>query len=576
MMVDSQLAKTFSEDKQRFFSSIESQKDASLIPLARNHSRYRLALTPLPADRPLEKNKLYLERFSFQRRYNYKFLDGSNRLIQGENTDFADILRQTTQQGHNGFHFVAQHRALIVQEFNTLYAALLKNGREREAFWAHCYSLCFDLENYYLDDAYSNPVEAAKYYELRKKLEYRLEHKRFEEQTKRKHIERSIAQQLSAAIVDLLDTLQHTSAIRAWLGFINLYRILFVFSRLAVKQSLVLATELKWIESLSRLIHMPIDVTALVSMINAPNGLFNLLSVGLFELRLCIILCEIAKHVWFVSTEKEQSRTKTERLKQELYERCLELYNDLAWSIVNTLCNFGYLSDPIAIQLTAVFLLFDAMALMARYLMDRQTYLLKTEQFKLEQQFYLNSTTLTPEQIEQHLSVLREQQLELDIEWGANRAKLWFLTGAALVLMCGFSASFIFLIPATAATFSLLACTVAVAMFLSSGKYQEYKKATLSQELAPGEDLEAAAKAVSDARWAFYTTLTKNTVMPLVMVTAFAVFWPGALVLAVGYIYNESRGSPTPPAVNPNDSSVKALRDDERDADLAQIPMIAC
>lgn len=566
-MVNSQLAKTFSTDKHGFFSRL-TLNEAPEIRLAkvRNRSRYRYELNMfmdlLNAEgRAFKENNLYIE--SMNERFCYQYLDASGQRILGESNGLSDILKTTAQQGQKGFYFVAQHRSLIEQEFNDLYAVLLKNEAGRDVLWLYCYSLCFDLENYYLDDAYPNPVEAAKYYRLRKSLEYRCQYGRFAPEDIGNGIERHIGEQMRAAIADMLDTLRHTSAIRGWLGFINLHRILFVFSRLAVKQALILANELKWLDSLTHLIGVPIDVNALLSMINMPNGVFNLLSVGVFEVRLCVILCEIMKHVVFAPTAKENSRTKSERLKQELLERYLDIYNDLAWAIVNTLCNFGYLAGPMANQLTVVFLLFDALAVMARHYMARQDYLLKKEQYDNELQFYKGPCAYAIEQINQQIRVLEEQSRQLDIEWGANSAKLIFLVEAALLLMGGFSASLLLAAPAASAA-SFMTCTVAVAMFFSSGDYQAYTKATLIQQDAePGDVLSATA--VSDTRWSFYKAMVKNTTMPLVMVTAFAVYWPGALLLAMGYIFNENRGaSPKQPMLIPNDEMVER----EREADV--------
>ena len=564
-MVNSQLAKTFSADKYGFFSRLNLNETREItLAKARNRSRYRYELTSEPVDllnpmdRVFKKNNVYIERC--QDHFKYTYLDASSHRIQGEGDTLPAILNTTSQQGQKGFYFVAQHRSLIEQEFNDLYAVLLKNEAGREELWLYCYSLCFDLENYYLDDAYPNPVEAAKYYRLRKSLEYRCEHGHFRQEEIDNGIERRIGEQIRAAIADMLDTLRHTAALRGWLGFINLHRILFVFSRLAVKQALILANELKWLDSLTHLIGVPIDVNALLSMINAPNGVFNLLSVGVFEVRLCIILCEIMKHVVFAPTAKENSRTKSERLKQELLERCLDIYNDLAWAIVNTLCNFGYLAAPMVNQLTVVFLLFDALAVMARHYLARQDYLLKKEQYDNEIEFYKGPCAYAIEQIDQQIMVLEEQSRQLDIEWGANSARLIFLVEGAFLLMGGFSASLLLAAPA-ASVASFMVCTVAVAMFFSSGEYQAYTKATLIQQDAEPGDVPSAI-AVSDTRWSFYKAMAKNTTMPLVMVTAFAVYWPGALLLAMGYIFNENRGAPQKlPMLIPNHEMVERDRE---------------
>ena len=540
-MVNSQLAKSFLADKQGFFSRFSSNEPTNIrMAKLRFQSRTQLEIVTEDAFKHdaqeglLNKNKLYVERC--EDRFKYQFIADSNQPSATFANNLSDVLKQTAKEADKRFDFVAKHRKLIEQEFSDLYAALIKQGNNRDEFWLYCYFICLDLENYYLDDAYPNPVEAAKYAELRKSLEYRCTNGVFRNEDCQNGNEWRIGLKLKAAITDLLETPWHTAAIRGWLGFINLYRILFVFSRLAVKQSLVLANQLKWLESLSHLFNMPFDMNSLISRINAPNGVFNLLSVGLFEVRLCIILSEIMKHALFAPTKKESSRSKSERLKQELFERFLDIYNDLAWSIVNTMCNFGYLADPIAFQLTAVFLLFDALALITRYYLARQDYLLKKEQYDLELQAF-DMTDQTPKK-----QLLQEQKHQLDIEWGANGAKLLFLSAGAFLLMGGFSATFLLATPAGGALCFMVACTVAVAMFLSSGQYQAYTKAKLIQQSSLPNDKQSLED-VSHTRWSFYKAMAKNTVMPLVMVTAFAIYWPGALVLALAYIVNENRGT---------------------------------
>ena len=149
-MVNSQLAKTFSADKYGFFSRLNLNETREItLAKARNRSRYRYELTSEPVDllnpmdRVFKKNNVYIERC--QDHFKYTYLDASSHRIQGEGDTLPAILNTTSQQGQKGFYFVAQHRSLIEQEFNDLYAVLLKNEAGREELWLYCYSLCFDL-----------------------------------------------------------------------------------------------------------------------------------------------------------------------------------------------------------------------------------------------------------------------------------------------------------------------------------------------------------------------------------------------------------------------------------------------
>lgn len=569
-VVDSLLIKTFSADKYRFFADRNLLQDPHRMKKVRNQSRYRFDVQRMTEGGIVEKNKLYLSpKIPATKEmpcYQYKYLDAYGSPINGLNpVDYQTILKDIYKKGHNGFYYVAQHRALIEQEFNDLYAVLERNGHYAEEFWLYCYSMCFDLENYYLDDAYPDPVKAARYHQLRKHLEYRCEHGTFQNNENPPAIARTIGQQLHETIKDL----QHTAAIRGWIGLINLYRILFVFSRLAVKYSLIMAEQLKWLEQLSHSVGHTFDFNILIATINAPTALMNVLGVAVFEVRLCIIVGEILKHVWFGATEKETSRLKSERLKQEIIERGLDIYNDLAWSIVNTLCNYGYLADSIALQLTVVFLLLDALVILCHFRIAHQAYLLKKGQYDNDIKFYREQNTFSP----QHIELLNLQRRQLDIEWGATRAKLLFQLSGAFLLMGGFSATLFFSSPAVAMV-GFITCTVAVAMFLSSGEFHGYIKACLIEsDRQPTDDLNPIpAASVGDVRFVFYKAMAKNTVMPLVMVTAFTLYWPGALLLAAGYLFNENRGASLLATRQMPPTSLEAEK--ERCADLDALPRL--
>ncbi len=102
-------------------------------------------------------------------------------------------------------------------------------------FWCHT------LEAYYNErsDEQASPLDfgkANKYRSLRILLEYRCETGNFPEEINAQAFKISLGKQLGNSFQDLMDTIQHTSLIRGWLGFVNFYRILFLFSRFAIKK----------------------------------------------------------------------------------------------------------------------------------------------------------------------------------------------------------------------------------------------------------------------------------------------------------------------------------------------------
>jgi hypothetical protein len=602
IMVNQELIRNFTADQQRFFTgplAIRSTAHARF----RAKNRYDVALFPerivrvdgkvRPEDvATLEKSKLYMEMYDGKLQYSFVTSSGelksevvSPEVVSDENlAELADplrplslnalqphlagILESASQKGHNGFHFVAEHLSLLEQQFADLYASLPKGGAAYQEFWLYCYFCCVTLENYYLDDAYPDPAKAKKYRNLAKAIEHKCVNGAFHPGVVGETDAWSVAYILKAitdGLANLVDTVKHTTAIRAWLGFVNLYRILFLFGRLSVKQGLMLANQLKWLESLAGALNRSIDLNALVSMINSPAGIFNALSVGIFEIRAFIMLCEALKHVFWLDTEKEASRTKSERAGREFFIRLLDFYNDLAWATVNTLCNYGFIADPVASWLTAGFLVLDAVALMVRLGLTYQDYALKNAQYAKEREIVM----AMPDGLMKSRcgKVLGGKIEQLNIDWEAKKAELLFAAGGALLLVAGFSTTLLLTGPA-AGVICFVSCTVAVAMYISSGKFGDYTRASqLDASRVATKDTHAAADAAYSV---FAWSMAKNAIMPFVMVTAFAVYWPAALVLALTYIAYESSGKAPEKRVVPELAPAEGARteNDERDEDI--------
>lgn len=553
-MTNQELITEFTNDKQWLLSNLRSAAHA------RSQAKYRYDIVLMEGARSsFEKNKLYVEMVEGALQYHFVGSSGQDVVSSIDATLFGEdfppqltrdslaailprFLEITSKRGHNGFHSVAEYLSLYEQQVKDLYETLSKEGRNQDELWRYCYFCCVLLAEYYRDDGYPDPVKAKKYHDLSLELEHKCETGAFynaEAAAENAEFLAKVSKAIQDGLIYVADTVQHTTAIRAWLGFINLYRILFVFSRLAIKQGLMLANQLKWLETLGTLLHINIDVNALISVINAPAGIFNALSVGIFELRLFIMLCEALKHVILFATEKEESRTKSERLGHELFIRMLDFYNDIAWATVNTLCNYAYLTGPAADWLTSAFLLLDAVALAIRLYLTYEDYVLKKAQYQHEMRL-VNDWPELNQNKQINIDVLNGQIKQLDIHWEAQKHELAFATAAALLLMSGFSAALLLTGPA-AASVSFVACTVAVAMYLSSGKYGAYTKASLLEN----------NEATSDAYSAFAWSMAKNSVMPLVMVTAFAVYWPAGLLLAAAYIGYENSGAKQPERIIP-------------------------
>ena len=458
---------------------------------------------------------------------------------------FSDI--NSTKDAKNrakaqSYQFLATNQLSIEQEFNQMFASLKKQGKDRKEFWLYCYYCCTMLESYY--DAYDKKSKAADYGSLGKYLKLCCDTGKFPKKGEVDSLQKKIAADLGS----LVSTPLHTSKMRDWIGFTNIYRIHFVFCRLSVKQSLLLARELQWLEKLDRLFGMHTNVDAMVAIINAPAPVFNAMSVGLFAARFIINAGLLLKHT-FSAAEKESSIDKIERFYQEIYARGCVMLNDVVWGSVNLLCNYAPLFNISAVTagwLTAGFMFFDVSLLIFRRWLAEREYSLKKEQYEYELNNYntLAAEALTPED-EANRKMLNEQLLQLEINWRATSATYLFNVAAAVLLMAGFSASMLFAAPA-AIVACYFVCTVAVAMYLTADIYGKYKEKSLIlqlQEFSDEKEQNQALNTMLSARNEFIFAMAKTIIMPLLIVTAFAVCWQAALLLTAVYIgYECTRG----------------------------------
>ena len=474
---------------------------------------------------------------------------------------------------HN-YRFLADNRVLIEQEFNQMFTSLKKNGTDRDEFWLYCYYCSKMLERYYAanlnagNDPENQPQQVKDYQEWSDLLRHRYLYKAFPaEPVDLRTLQTKIATDLGK----LVSTPKHTSKINDWLGFVNIYRILCVFSRLATKQSLLFARELQWFDKLEQLIGRHTDVDGMVSVINSPAPIFNALSVAFFAARFIVNSGVILKHT-FAPSEAEEILSMSERFCQEVNKLHCVLLNDVVWGTINGLTNYAAyfnMSGPVANGLTAGFLVFDVSLLLYRRHLAEQEYKLKRAQYEGEKIHY-NALMSKPEatldemkRYQKHYNMLEEQIKQLDITWQTTCAKNAFNVAAAAMLMGGFSASLLMALPA-AVTVSYFVCTIAVAMYLTADIYGNYKEKSLIFEQCERESRKGiqALQEVEAARNDFIFAMVKNTVMPLLIVTTFAVCWEAALLLSALYIgYENCSGYFKKP-------SQKAPEPDEVDARL--------
>lgn len=457
--------------------------------------------------------------------------------INAPETGLAYAQKRASQQEYD---FLARHRTMIEQEFNDLFNALKNKPDNHESFWLYCYYLSLMLHSYY--QAYGKRSHANKYNAFAKDIAHFYEHKTFPSNA----VVKQWQEQLKHDLGELASTPRHVEKIRDWVAFTNITRMQIVFSRLAIKQSLVILQGSHLLELIDAFLGKPTDVGGMMSMLDAPTGVFNVLSVGVFVARFALNMGMLLKHI-FIPNDAEKKLPLGERFTQELAKRHCDMLNDLVWGTVNGLTNYASyfnISAPVANWIMAGFLLFDVSLLFYRKRLAEQSYMLKKEQYEQEiKELDLGSPS----------RVLLEAQLaELERNWQATNATYWFNVSAALLLMTGFSASLLLANP-VAAPVCFLVCAVAIAMYISGDLYGNYheKHLLLQQAEQEGRDSTHAYKALQEARSEFITSMVKNTVMPMLIMGVFAVSWPAALALTVLFIgYESTKGyfkqNPTP------------------------------
>lgn len=457
------------------------------------------------------------------------------------------------------YQFLAENRSLIEAEYNHLKTLLQKNGENRQAYWLHCYYCCVLLRHYY-----------AKHDQKEKAKSYRLQSE---------EIKKMIEESESRLSNDVNDSTTNTA--KKISGQSNMQRLAFTFSRLTVKNAILMANDLLWLEQLDQLLGIRSDINDISAAIDSPGSVFNFLSVGLFGFRLAVNFGMVLKHT-FDPTKAEEELTTCERLWKELGDRHYQLLNDLAWGTVNLFCNYNELmniSSATASWLTVAFLVFDLSLLLIEHHLKEQAYLTKKAQYKKEIEHYQHLSdddSLTIEQLReyiQHIEVLNEQLMQLEASWINDSASLHCDIAAAILLGAGFTASLLFASPAVVIA-SYFACTIAVAMYISDGAWGNFQKQCfmLQQAEIAEKGIGDAQKNKNEALIDFIKSMVKNTVVPMVIMTALAFYWPAAVVLAVGYFVHEAgwlqgKSSPSQSELVKAETKQLSSSDDSEDED---------
>lgn len=321
---------------------------------------------------------------------------------------------------------------------------------------------------------------------------------------------------------DYLSTPFHVSKIITLLSYINLYRLLSVFSRLAFKSFWTVASQRQWIDGQDRLLGYPLQRAAL----DIPKDVLNILSVALFLMRLAARFSVILKHGRSLRPG-ERDINAWDRVAREFSTCMVDIMNDGVWWWVNALTNFGLLSDPVSNALLAVTLVYDCTWLAIHWYRKERDLLLKQEELInwSEQKRPSNGSDKTITQyandkkiIELQLTMLKDMQWEI-------RCKYAFTIVACLSIITSYLL-FLAAISAAVSTVCLFICVVSFAMYGSADEFGGWMRAEFGELKLQNERDTIRAK--------FFKNFTQAFCSPVLVMGLMAFSWQVAFLAAAG------------------------------------------
>ena len=319
---------------------------------------------------------------------------------------------------------------------------------------------------------------------------------------------------------EFFQTILHSSGIRAWIGLVNLERIALVCAKVAVTLTAPISSS-------------TVAVFKDSSALSATTDVFYGLSVGLYAVRIIEEALVSNKHVFYASEVARLATTRLQRFLKEIVKRHIQFLNDFVWLTVNFLTNYiqiSKLSIPLANQLLVVFLLFDVLLVAYGFLFTtRRDHLLKKMQIEIERRDVVETDEL------------RAQNAQIENNWNIKTQTAWFNIFAASVVLAGFVAG-LFTTTSYMLPVYFAICVLGIALYLSVENFENYlQKQQEYKDLCSVESASAIylTKDCNDvnAAWnKFVMGLTEQTVVPLIIVTVFAINWPAGLALALLYL----------------------------------------
>lgn len=313
---------------------------------------------------------------------------------------------------------------------------------------------------------------------------------------------------------DYLSTPFHVSKFITLLSYINLYRLLTVFSRLSFKSFWTLASERQWIDGQDKLFGYPLQRSAL----DMPRDALNILSVALFLMRLASHFSMILKH-GRSQRPGEKDIDAWDRMAREFSTRMVDIMNDGAWWWVNLLTNFApvfQISDPVSNTLLALTLVYDCTWLAIHWYRKERDWGLKEKEL----------IAWKAQSGDSYDKTITDYQLRLvkDVQWEI-RCKYAFSIVACLSIITSYLL-FLAAISSAVSAICLLVCVTGFAMYGSADEFGGWMRAEFGAMKIKNEREEMRAK--------FFKNFTQAFCSPILVMGLMAFSWKVALLAAVG------------------------------------------
>ncbi len=301
-----------------------------------------------------------------------------------------------------------------------------------------------------------------------------------------------------------------------WINYINAYRRITLFARLAWIKFWSIASQRHWLDAH----HRVLGITIHDDILSLPTDFYAIFGVLIYVIRLSINLYVSLNYIFFAQDELSI----TERFYAECRRAHWYIIGDIVSATINLLTNFStyfHLAAPLVSYLIIALLAFTFLKLVYFYVIEK-------EKYKQHEQYLVALATMD---ITHHHTVVLLQK-QLDHQRTAMQWRLYLCIAASLFLLTSFVIS-ITCAPQITLPLFLYMSVVGGVMYLSAENFGQFMFAR--KEYQHDRSAEKQAMMI-EKRNLFLSILIKNVIVPIILVGLFAIHWPTALALTLLYI----------------------------------------